>query len=108
VQWTCPRCDVTGLGSDRGGRPVAEGRFRVMLVAYLSWLRIQRRRPTMRTRCLPYLGALLMVAGCAAPSLMPPSQAAAVKNRERALGAHADAIHAAIKGSGQPGALADR
>jgi hypothetical protein len=61
----------------------------------------------MRTRCLPYLGALLMVvAGCAAPSLMPPSQAAAVKSRERALAAHADAIHAAIKGSGQTGALA--
>lgn len=60
----------------------------------------------MRTRCLPALGALLMLAGCATPSLMPPSQAAAVKQRERALATHADTIHATIKDSGQAGALA--
>jgi hypothetical protein len=47
-----------------------------------------------------------MAAGCATPSLMPRSQAAAVKDRDRALAAKADAIHATIKDSGRTGALA--
>jgi len=46
-----------------------------------------------------------MVAGCT-PSLMPPSQAAAVRHRDRALAVRADAIHATIKDSGRTGALA--
>lgn len=59
----------------------------------------------MRTHSVPLLALLLMVAGCA-PSLMPPSQAAAVRHRDRALAARADAIHATIKDSGRTGALA--
>jgi hypothetical protein len=60
----------------------------------------------MRTRCVPLLGVLLMVAGCATPSLMPPSQAAAVRDRDRALASRAETIHATIKESGRAGALA--
>jgi hypothetical protein len=59
----------------------------------------------MRTHSVPLLALLLMVAGCT-PSLMPPSQAAAVRHRDRALAARADAIHATIKDSGRTGALA--
>jgi len=59
----------------------------------------------MRTHSVPLLALLLMVAGCT-PSLMPPSQAAAVRHRDRALAVRADAIHATIKDSGRTGALA--
>ena len=59
----------------------------------------------MRTHSVPLLALLLMVAGCT-PSLMPPSQAAAVRHRDRALAVRADAIHATINDSGRTGALA--
>jgi hypothetical protein len=52
------------------------------------------------------MSLLLAVVGCASPSLMPPAQAVAVKDRDRALAAHAAAIHAAIRQSGNAGALA--
>jgi BMFP domain-containing protein YqiC len=55
---------------------------------------------------LRLLSLALVVVGCASPSLMPEGQAAAIKNRDRALAAHADAIHAAIRQSGNVGALA--
>jgi len=48
----------------------------------------------------------LVVVGCASPSLMPETQAVAIKDRDRALASHADAIHAAIRQSGNVGALA--
>jgi vacuolar-type H+-ATPase subunit I/STV1 len=48
----------------------------------------------------------LAVVGCASPSLMPGTQAVAIKDRDRALASHADAIHAAIGQSGNVGALA--
>jgi hypothetical protein len=48
----------------------------------------------------------LVVIGCASPSLMPETQAVAIKDRDRALASHADAIHAAISQSGNAGALA--
>jgi DNA repair exonuclease SbcCD ATPase subunit len=48
----------------------------------------------------------LVVVGCASPSLMPETQAVAIKDRARALASHADAIHASIRQSGNVGALA--
>jgi hypothetical protein len=48
----------------------------------------------------------LVIVGCASPSLMPEPQAAAIKDRDRALASHAAAIHAAIGESGNGGALA--
>jgi hypothetical protein len=55
---------------------------------------------------LPLMSLALAVVGCASPSLMPATQAMAIKDRDRALASHADAIHAAIGQSGQGGALA--
>jgi DNA repair exonuclease SbcCD ATPase subunit len=52
------------------------------------------------------MGLALVVAGCASASLMPPGQAQAIKDRERALAVHAEAIQTAISQSGQIGALA--
>jgi hypothetical protein len=49
--------------------------------------------------------SLTLVLGCASPSLMLEPQAAAIKNRERALASHASAIHIAIAQSGNAGAL---
>jgi hypothetical protein len=48
----------------------------------------------------------LVVVGCASHSLMPETQAGAIKDRDRALAPHAAAIHAAIGQSGNAGALA--
>jgi hypothetical protein len=48
----------------------------------------------------------LLVAGCASHSLIPKDQADAIKRRDRALAPHADAIQAAIRQSGETGALA--
>jgi hypothetical protein len=55
---------------------------------------------------LPLMSLALVVVGCASPSLMPETQAVAIKERHRALASHADAIHAAISQSGKVGALA--
>lgn len=55
---------------------------------------------------LYFMSLAVMVAGCASHSLMPESQAAAVKERDRALAPHSGAIHAAISQSGHVGALA--
>src|SRR5437879_12281870 len=49
---------------------------------------------------------LLVVVGCASHSLVPAAQSAAIRNRERALASHAEAIQAAVKQSGDLGALA--
>ena len=57
-------------------------------------------------RGAPLVGLALVVVGCASASLMPPGQAQAIKDRERALAVHADAIQTAISQSGQVGALA--
>ena len=54
-----------------------------------------------------YLISLLLVAvGCANHSLMPAAQSGEIKNRERALASHSDAIQAAVKQSGRVGGLA--
>jgi hypothetical protein len=47
-----------------------------------------------------------VVLGCATSSLMPATQTQAIRDRDRALAAHASAIHAAIGQSGNMGALA--
>ena len=48
----------------------------------------------------------LGVVGCASHSLIPAAQSGAIKDRERALASHADAIQAAVRQSGKVGALA--
>jgi hypothetical protein len=55
---------------------------------------------------LPLLSLALVVVGCASPSLMPETQAVAIKDRDRALAPYAGAIHSVIGQSGNVGALA--
>jgi hypothetical protein len=78
--------------------------MRQLLLGLLG--RIRRGTPAVLGSGLPLIGLALVVVGCASPSLMPEAQAVAIKNRDRALTAHADAIHAAISQSGKVGALA--
>jgi hypothetical protein len=52
------------------------------------------------------ISALLLVTGCATHSLVPATQADAIKDRERTLATRSDAIQAAIRQSGKAGALA--
>ena len=49
---------------------------------------------------------VLLVVGCAGHSLIPEEQAMAIRARERALSAHAEAIQESIRQSGRLGALA--
>ena len=55
---------------------------------------------------LPLVTLALVAVGCASPSLMPHTQAAVIKDHDRALASHSNAIHAAITQSGTLGALA--
>jgi hypothetical protein len=48
----------------------------------------------------------MVVVGCASHSLVPREQAVAIKNRDRALGPHSEAIQDTIRQSGNVGALA--
>jgi septal ring factor EnvC (AmiA/AmiB activator) len=48
----------------------------------------------------------LMVVGCAGHSLIPAAQSRAIRDRERGLVPHADAIQVALRQSGKVGALA--
>jgi hypothetical protein len=48
----------------------------------------------------------LAVVGCASHSLVPASQSAAIRSRERALASHSDSIQASVRESGKVGALA--
>jgi len=68
--------------------------------------RMRRGAPYGLGSGLPLMSLALVVVGCASPSLMPEAQAVAIKDRDRALASHADAIHAAISQSGNVGALA--
>ena len=78
--------------------------MRQLLLVLLG--RIGRGAPHVLGSGLPLMSLALVLVGCASPSLMPEAQAVAIKNRDRALTAHADAIHAAISQSGKVGALA--
>ena len=67
---------------------------------------IRRGAPhTLRSGLLPLSLALLLF-GCASHTLMPKEQAVAIDARDRALVSHAAAIQAAIRQSGNIGALA--
>ena len=55
---------------------------------------------------IPLILFSLVVVGCASHSLVPAAQSAAIRDRERALASHADAIQAGVRQSGNLGALA--
>jgi DNA repair exonuclease SbcCD ATPase subunit len=78
--------------------------MRQLLLVLLG--RIRRAVPHVVGSGLPLMSLALVVVGCASPSLMPETQAVAIKDRARALASHADAIHASIRQSGNVGALA--
>jgi hypothetical protein len=78
--------------------------MRQLLLVLLG--RIRRGVPHVLGSGLPLVGLALVVVGCASHSLMPEAQSAAIRDRERALASHADAIQAAIRQSGNVGALA--
>lgn len=67
--------------------------------------RMRRGAPHVRGSGLPLMSLAVVVVGCASPSLLPEVQAVAIRDRDRALALHADAIHAAISQSGKVGAL---
>jgi len=93
-------------------RPPGAGDRRLVRRPAVGWLLLRRLvRPGGVLRALgpglPVVSLGLVVVGCAAsPSLMPESQAVAIRNRERALASHAAEIQAAIRQSGTEGALA--
>jgi hypothetical protein len=68
--------------------------------------RIRRGAPHVLGLALLLMSLALVVVGCASHSLIPATQAGAIKDRDRALAPHAAAIHAAIGQSGNAGALA--
>jgi hypothetical protein len=68
--------------------------------------RARRRVLHVLGSCLLLVGLPLLVVGCAGHSLVPAAQSAAIRDRERALAPHADAIQAAIGQSGTIGGLA--
>jgi hypothetical protein len=68
--------------------------------------RIRRGAPPVLGSGLPLMSLALLAVSCASPSLMPTAQAVAIKDRDRALALHADAIQTAARESGNLGALA--
>ena len=68
--------------------------------------RTRRGGPHALRSGLPLLSLVLLVVGCASHTLMPKEQAVAIDDRDRALVSHAAAIQAAIRQSGNIGALA--
>lgn len=68
--------------------------------------RIRWGAPHVLGLALLLMSLALVVVGCASHSLIPATQAGAIKDRDRALAPHAAAIHAAIGQSGNAGALA--
>ncbi len=78
--------------------------MRQLLLVLLG--RICRGAPHGLGSGLALMSLALVVVGCASHSLIPATQAGAIKDRDRALAPHAAAIHAAIGQSGNAGALA--
>jgi hypothetical protein len=68
--------------------------------------RIRREASHILGSGIPLMNLALLVVSCASPSLMPKAQEAAIKDRDRALALHADAIQIGIAQSGTGGALA--
>src|ERR1700730_4761066 len=87
---------ILQVTEERMGTQASRARTSLVVACLLAPLR----------RGAPLVGLALVVVGCASASLMPPGQAQAIKDRERALAVHADAIQTAISQSGQVGALA--
>jgi hypothetical protein len=85
-------------------RPTEDSAMRQLLFVLLG--RIRRGAPHVLGSGLPLVSLALLVVGCASPSLMPKAQEAAIRDRDRALALHADAIQTAIGRSGNVGALA--
>ena len=77
-----------------------------MVILWEAMLGRTRSRPTKAAVSGLYLIGALMLVGCASRSLMPAAQSEAIRDRERALAARADAIQSAVKQSGKVGALA--
>jgi len=78
--------------------------MRQLLLALLG--RIRRGRRHVLGSGLSLIGLSLVLAGCASHSLMPAAQSAAIRERERALASHADAIQSTVRPSGKVGGLA--
>src|SRR5712664_1246184 len=78
--------------------------MRQLLLVLLG--RLRRGVPHVLSAGLPLVGLSLVVVGCASHSLMTVAQSEAIRDRERALASHADAIQAAVRQSGNVGALA--
>jgi hypothetical protein len=68
--------------------------------------RIRTEAPKVVKSGLYLIALSLVVAGCASHSLIPAAQSGAIKDRERALASHSDAIQAAVRQSGKVGGLA--
>ena len=75
-------------------------------MGHLLLVRTRRGAPHTLRSGLCLLSIALLVVGCASRTLMPKEQAVAIADRDRALVSHADAIQAAIRQSGNVGALA--
>ena len=68
--------------------------------------RVRRGRRHVLGSGVSLIGLSLVLVGCASHSLIPAAQSAAIRERERALASHADAIQAAVRPSGKVGGLA--
>jgi hypothetical protein len=91
------------MGTDRT-QAMESSAMRQLLLVLLE--RVRQGVPRVLGWGLPLTSAALVVVGCASPSLMPETQAVAIKARERGLAPHAAAIHAEISQSATQGALA--
>jgi hypothetical protein len=78
--------------------------MRQLLLVLLGGIR--SGSPHVRGSCVFLICLSLVVVGCASQSLMPSAQSQAIKDRERALAPHRDAIQASVGQSGTVGALA--
>ena len=97
--------DSSGIPEkERVSQAVERSAMRQLLLVPLE--RIRRGAPNILGSALLLMSLAWVVVGCASLSLMPETQAGAIRDRDRALVPHAAAIHAAIGQSGHMGALA--
>src|SRR5207244_4975786 len=98
-----------GCASQRGGRRRARATPEATeesTMGHLLLASTRRGAPHTLRSGLRLLSIALLVVGCASHTLMPKEQAVAIADRDRALVSHADAIQAAIRQSGNVGAVA--
>jgi DNA repair exonuclease SbcCD ATPase subunit len=105
-QVTREGCAGRREGSGDDVRSSADGglTMRQLLLTLLG--RIRRGRRHVLGSGVSLIGLSLVLAGCASHSLMPAAQSAAIRERERALASHADAIQSTVRPSGKVGGLA--